>query len=196
MNNKPLEMLIDMYQKLRPHYQDEQKTIDSLISWVAVRISFEHQVLSVLPSIEISDYFYKNFSLDLLKQDNHDWLGELLIYLGLNYEVLVNYTPSSIKFIHDTSEAPKKVLIKNYSTGRKAISLNHKYPDKAIYFGLINDLTLYRIALLNSFIYNIPSHLLFVENFNISKNNNFNLDSNQWKASNKWYPSLVLNFTN
>lgn len=166
-----------------------EEAYDIVITWIAVQIHLEEQLGT--EGIQLNAYkkLYELFDLSLLQVEKWDWLGEAGVVLGVwpkgfpdkeAYELKAVLTTSTIPF---NGGMPKAILVKNTWTGRDIFALHTIGGDRAIYFATEQDIRLYRTAVLNMRIHNIPAHILFADN-TISTS----LDSENWRCANLWNP--------
>ena len=155
---------------------------------------FDHRFEWLLKDSSLGEKLMKIYDPKLLRSDYHDHLGDMYIDIfpkdwgkrGLDPETnkLEDYTELLGK---EKKSERLKILDKAARTGRLLTLAHQRFP-KAVLFGIENDKRLYRIALTNFAIFDIPGYLI---NAN-SETDEIDLKTkngrDNWEMANLWNP--------
>lgn len=168
---------------------NNEEAFDILLSFVAVNVGLE-QYLTTLPmKHEVNEKLHQLFNKELLKENEWDHFGQLLHRLGLK-------GVKEIKPFEEVQEGmkmysvgqhegmPQAILFEHAHTGRDIIYVHREVGSEAIYFGTETDLRLYRIALVNMRLYDIPAHILYADPTKVDTS----IGSMNWRQANVWEP--------
>ena len=167
-----------------------EKAFIKLLDYAALKLSVDTSVMVSLKA-DTFELLKECFNIELLRQEPRDWFGELYDGLVECKSIKGSLIPVAIECTHDIDcdeiTFPKTVLFKKFNTGRDTIEMFKKYGDKIIYYGMQSDLLMYRIALVNINLFNIPAFVLCT-NEELAKDKDFKLSSPNWLYSNFWIP--------
>lgn len=194
MNQQPqLQMLDNMYQAiLDTGMYSQDVAFQTLMEYIANRLDFEESVPSPWLKADTYDKLNELFDLELLRQDQWDWLGELHSHRGLSL-ITGDYeeTRKSIQVYTDhleivwktKKEKIQRFLNPNGGCGRTLLVIAKMFPE-TIYYVAEDDLLAYRILLLNTKIYNVRAVVLRAN----SAIHDLREYSPNWRYANRWTP--------
>lgn len=205
MENKARTMLENTYALFKEKVQDKRKAWDYLLEFVAVEnrgsVIFEigHKFEWLFNDNGLCKKVLELYDDEILKQDYHDHLGDMYLY----HIVPKSEELKKARYIkHDPAldvlaEIPTQIseeILKFYDpfagTGRLLMAAHKKAP-LAKCFGLEKDIDLYRIAVTNFAIFNIPGYLLHENHSPKTFNSSSPIVSHNWKYANHWNPPIV-----
>lgn len=168
--------------------------LDQLITWIAVHLNYEVQVVTPPFQMETHEALRATFDIKLLQEDVWDWFGELATELGISDDLPGSaILRSDVKLFRDSfasTVAPRlheiqdnPVLDPLVGTGR-VILAHHEWRDQIVIYGYEKNKLSYHVALLNSFIYGMNVFILHAD----PDRHNMDLNSKNWLAANQWMP--------
>jgi hypothetical protein len=192
-------MLEQLFTAFTNRYNDPIKSWDRFLEFIAIDNYFpiltelDYNLAWFFDNKEFLESVMNIYDSESLKSNYYDHLGELYWDKILSKKYISQtsnsylISPSNTKRIMEDNNKNRKrtILIKAVGSGR-AIMEYRKYYSNSILFGIEPDLRLYRIALTNCLIHNIPAYLLHANSqkyeVDISKKEgNYN-----WQFYNKW----------
>jgi len=202
MEPKVRAMLENMYNLFHQKIQDKRKAWDYLIEMLAVdnrgSVIFEigHKFEWLFNDKGLVKQILDIYDGDKLKSDYYDHLGDMYLHHivpkseELNKARYIMHLPPAnelMDMIDPIATEITKFFDPVVGTGRLLMEAHKKVP-LARCFGVEKDLDLYRIAVTNFAIHNVPGYML---NGNCS-NQKFNalspLEGYNWRNANHWNP--------
>jgi hypothetical protein len=203
--NKMKKRIMDIYEKMFARIyessKDYRKTWNHLIEFIMLNsyppffFMVEHKFEWLFDTSNLANDLMKIWNQELLKSDNHDYLGELLIKykkeLGYQYrkEILELSDETTEQFEEEFREKKGKVniLIIGTKTGRSLLKIHEINPNIVIY-GIEKDLKLYRITFANCALHGIDFHILCCNPLKHAFDNATENGKHNWQYTNRWYP--------
>ncbi len=197
-NSEVREMLNKLYEIFLKKFKDMQKAWNHFLEFIAIDNS-AGLIYEIGLNIEwlindkrFRDSVFSVYDSNLLRSVYYDHLGDIyfeLINKKTPKQILLNNIQTRIKTLSNEKKNSIGILDLNMGTGRKLMAI-HGIDPKSILFGVTNDLNLFRIALTNSFLFEIKCYLLYADN----KIHELGLDSKRgidnWKQANQWNNSF------
>ena len=167
------------------------EAFDIVLSFIAVNIRLEQQLTTLPMKAEVSDKLNELFDAKLLKEGTEDDLGTLYLLVGLPEPSRIKL-PDLVKMdmeiiMRGTKKhegMPLPMYFTQVDTGRNILYAYDKLGKDAIYYGTETDLRLYRIALLNMHLYDVPAHILYADPDKVDTS----IGSKNWRQANVWEP--------
>lgn len=170
---------------------DNQKAFNKLLQWCGLQLGVTGALFK--SKIETYEYLTKRFDIDSLKEESHDWLGELYTTIygksSINKKFLIEHKASSKladKIIKQSNcnEPLELYLDCEVGTGRTLISIYKKMKGKVILYGIEKDKTLYRVCLVNFALHDVKAKIIcWNEDVCIGT---IIPNDEAWKKSNDW----------
>ncbi|MFX1478238.1 MAG: hypothetical protein ACFFCI_08900 [Promethearchaeota archaeon] len=199
MNLKVRTMLEQLFTAFTKKYNDPIKSWNRFLEFIAIDNFFpilaelDYNLAWFCENKEFLESVMDIYNSQCLKSDYYDHLGELywdkilskkyISQTSNSYLISPSYTK---RIMEDNNKNRKRtILVKAVGSGRTIMEY-HKYYSNSIFFGIEPDLRLYRIALTNCLIHNIPAYLLHanLQKYEVdisTKEGNYN-----WRFYNKW----------
>jgi DNA modification methylase len=202
MENKARTMLENMYALFNDKVNDKRKAWDYLLELLAVdnrgSVIFEigHKFEWLFNDSSLSKKVLEVYDDELMKQDYRDHLGDMYLHhvVPKSEELAkaryIKKHPNEEELAELISPLTEEIL-KFYDpfagTGRLLMAAHKKAP-RAKCFGIEKDLDLYRIAVTNFAIFNIPGYLLHENHLSYKADSSNPLLRHNWKYANHWNP--------
>jgi len=200
MNTEVRVMLNKMYDLFKNKFQNSIYAWDRFIEFLAIDNNaiyarqLDHNFEWLLKDIQFSVDLMNIYNPKLLRSDYYDHLGDMYveIFLSKRGKRGLDQRSNKIEEYREQLENQAvsrqlKILDPAARTGRLLMSVYKTYPN-SILFGVEPDIRLYRIALTNFAIFNIPGYVLNAD----GKIHELNLTSengqHNWGYSNVWNP--------
>jgi len=186
---EPLAMLRNMHETIKEEGKDDRTAFEELVMWVANQYSLAP---SPVLKEETFDRLKSIWDPEVLHRETWDWLGELLDELNLE-GVSVLPREQAEEYMrefgdhlrqHRLHPGPTPICDTQLGSGRKMLLLFQTFDRDLLYMGLEKDLLLYRIALVNYAIYNIPGCVLHAD----GDVHEWALHSQNWRYAGYWNP--------
>lgn len=184
-----VKMITEMIHVVRyVHGITMEQAYDIVLSYIAVRSSFEQQLATKGMKAEAFEKLNELLDLDLLREEKKDWLGEAAELLGVfNFELLESQDSAAFHVavkltdLNVEGHMPEPILIEKAETGRRLFEAYKTMGDKVILFSVEPDIRLYRTAILNMHLHSIPSQILCADD-----TVDLSIGSENWRQSNLW----------
>lgn len=217
MQPKARAMLENVYDLISKKVQDNKKAWDYLVEFVAVDnragliFDIDHKFEWLFEDNGLAKKILEIYDDELLRTDYYDHLGDMYIHhvLPMNEQMTKTHYirhQTAIDVLADTiitdSNEPFKFLDIEAGTGRLLMAA-YKQTPKAHLFGVERNLDLYRIALANFAIHEIPAQMLHADlgiyeidislpngRYNWQFANRWKIDKNKFRLNSKSYSPL------
>lgn len=190
MMQPQVENLIEMTHLLKKHcHNNLEVAFTRVLSYFAYVLRIP--TVDSLPPMTVSDleWIQKNCNVEFLKKEMNDWFGKAAYKLGLIPEPEDVYEEYERIQKHKFNKGVDKITIfdPQCKTGAKLMAYYLHYGNDAIYYGNEPNKMMFRIALVNRTLYNLPMALL---NFKTSGFNT-NINSTYWRIEGLFYQNLT-----
>lgn len=184
-NTKQYKMLASIMDHAIAEGKTHEEAFDILLTHIALVVGVE-QVSTPFITFELDRKIKSTLDVDLLKDVQKDWLGEIYGTYISNAIILsdsvVNKMISKIKV--EDNQTRQRLFDPIAGSGRAIMKVHDKHDNKFMYYGSEYEKTPYRIALTNMKLYNIPSRLLHAN----PMTDNTSASSSNWQYANMWEP--------
>ena len=196
-------MLENMYDVFNQKIQDKRNAWDYLVEFLAVdnrgSVIFEigHKFEWLFDDKSLVSKVLQIYDGNSLKSDYYDHLGDMYLHHivpkseELDRARYIRHHPAIT--LADMIEPVAAEITKFFDpvagTGRLLMEAHKKVPS-ARCFGVEKDLDLYRIAVTNFAIFNIPGYLLNADPLSNQNNDVDSLGRYNWKYANHWNPTI------
>ena len=204
MEPKVRAILENMYDVFNQKIQDKRKAWDYLIEFLAVdnrgSVIFEigHKFEWLFEDKSLVSKVLKAYDGDTLKSDYYDHLGDMYLHHivpkseELDKARYIRRQPPAIALadmIDPIATEITKFFDPVAGTGRLLMEAHKKVPLVRC-FGVEKDIDLYRIAMTNFAIFNIPGYMLHADPLNHAVDPSNPIGGYNWKYSNHWNPTI------
>ncbi len=183
------KMLTDIMNLL---IHEEEKTpkeaFQSLLEFIAYELELETPVPTPWVKIKTREKIRDLLDLNLLRENMWDWIGhihQLFKLSNIHKKTIIISSEESNTYLSKIKvkkDRFPRIIDRQCGTGRMILNAYKRFNEDAIFYGVEEDLTAYRIALLNMKIYNIQAKILHcdAEKYDVREG------SPNWVYSNEW----------
>ena len=202
MQPKARAMLEDMYDLFSKKVQDKKKAWNYLLEFLLIDsdvthiFEIDHKFEWLFSDLDLVKRTREIYDNKLLRTNYYDHLGDMYLdHFVPKSKVLKTRTyvrhQSAIDVLADTvipeSNKPFRFLDIEAGTGR-LIMAAYKQAPRAYFFGVERNLDLYRIALTNLAIHDIPAHILNADSGKHEIDVSLPNGKYNWQFANTWNP--------
>ncbi len=202
MEPKVRAMLENMYDVFNQKIQDKRKAWDYLIEFLAVdnrgSVIFEigHKFEWLFDDRSLVSKVLQVYDGDMLKSDYYDHLGDMYLHHivpkseELDKARYIRHQPPADELAELISPISNEIIRffdPVAGTGRLLMAAHKKVP-LARCFGIEKDLDMYRIAVTNFAIYDVPGFILNGHSSSQKFNSSSPHDGYNWRYANHWNP--------
>lgn len=171
---------------------DLKEALDKVVSYIAINGLYGSE-MSVSFKTETALYLDRNLNIKELSDSRIDFLGDCY-YIIYNEKLLLNdnviYDNIKIDITESENRFPKTIFLKNVGTGSEGIKLVENASNGMIIYGVSFDIIKYRIAVLNTRLFNLPMFTLYIEPGCAYKDEiDIGTNSQNWTYANRWVPT-------
>ncbi len=164
---------------------------DRLLHFMAYKLGVEPGMTSPALPYPVWKELEAILDFALLREDPHDWIGdysqmEKFADNGIQWNSSKTQTAyiAELKTKDLKAVQPFSVFDPCAASGGLLIHLYKRLGQDSVYFGAEPNVTLYRIALINMKLYNIPARIICAD----YRHHETNSSSNNWSVANHWTP--------
>jgi hypothetical protein len=201
MDSKIMNIYENMFRTIYESCRDYRAAWNRLIEFIMLNsypkflFMVDHKFEWFLENSSLVEKLMEIWNHDLLKSDNHDYLGDLLMKYGkelrFQYErEMVGSSTKTIEKIEQQLKAKKgkaNILVIGTKTGRLLLRI-HEANSNAVIYGIERDLNLYRIAFANCALHGMDFNLLCCDPLKHAFDHSTDNGKHNWQYANRWYP--------